>query len=115
LDPDNVPVHPHHSNYFSGTTDPLFISGSLSKIGIYRLNWGSSILSGGAVGTSNSFDGSYNVTFTANDITAVPEPSSATILCLGGLGMMAYAWRRRRKYTPSLSRSYAGLTPASGE
>jgi hypothetical protein len=35
--------------------------------------------------------------FTSGEITPIPEPSTIILLGLGGLGMLGYAWRSRRK------------------
>jgi hypothetical protein len=38
----------------------------------------------------------FSATF-QSDLEGVPEPSTFALLCLGGLGLAGYAWRRRKQ------------------
>lgn len=63
--------------------------------GVGDLSFDSFVLRCGNQGTNWNFD---NVKFGASfaDVTAVPEPTAATMIMLGAFGLLAYAWKKRR-------------------
>ena len=42
-------------------------------------------------------DGQVNSTSYSGSLSSIPEPSSCTLLIAAGLGLLSYAWRRRRR------------------
>jgi hypothetical protein len=68
----------------TATWDNTTISGLGLTPGTYEWTWGS-------VANGNADD--LKVVIPAS----IPEPASLTLLGLGAVGMMGYAWRRRRR------------------
>lgn len=97
LDPDNQSVFPYVNNYFSGTSDPVSITGTLTKTGTYRLNMTSSIFTGGSPGYDADYHGGYDLTFTVSDAPiATPAPPGLVLAVTGAAGLIPLWWRRRK-------------------
>jgi hypothetical protein len=67
-----------------------FIAGANSSSGLFAI--------GGAISSGQIFGytGDFPLSATQLVLTTVPEPSTIAILLAGAIGLLAYAWRRRR-------------------
>ena len=45
-------------------------------------------------------------------ITVVPEPATTSLLAVGGLSLLTYAWRRRRSSTVAPTVNRTGVNPS---
>ena len=50
----------------------------------------------GTLKNGDPIDVLFSVWSNASMVLAVPEPSSLTLLAMGAVGLLAYAWHRRR-------------------
>jgi hypothetical protein len=83
------------SNFFNTTLTTLpsgpFPGSDLNQLGQTYNTKGGSI-------SVTSFENDQDITFTSfSTATAVPEPSTLTLLGLGSLGLLGYSWRRRNR------------------
>jgi hypothetical protein len=64
---------------------------------------------------SGSNSGTYTINLTGAGFAIVPEPSTLTLLTLGGLGLLGYRWQQRRRQDQDETRAGTQGDEASGQ